>query len=174
MYKGATMAKITDKIREKILADFHTGFFSIRQIADRAGVSHVAVHKIVKGLTPKFKEKINAEVAFKAELADENLQQINSVNEVISEATKHLIFFQNAALTNQKKANEMLKNAKTIGDIEAHSRITARNKETILGKEPQTIINNNNTQQNQKPELDLSGLSDDELETLDAILSKAN
>ena len=66
MYKGATMAKITDKIREKILADFHTGFFSIRQIADRAGVSHVAVHKIVKGLTPKFKEKINAEVAFKA------------------------------------------------------------------------------------------------------------
>jgi hypothetical protein len=168
------MAKITDKIREKILADFHIGFFSIRQIAERAGVSHVAVHKIVKGLTPKFKEKINAEVAFKAELADENLQQINSVNEVISEATKHLIFFQNAALTNQKKANEMLKNAKTIGDIEAHSRITARNKETILGKEPQTIINNNNTQQNQKPELDLSGLSNDELETLDAILSKAN
>ncbi|MBF0984000.1 MAG: hypothetical protein HXK63_02475, partial [Campylobacter sp.] len=137
-------------------------------------VSHVAVHKIVKGLTPKFKEKINAEVAFKAELADENLQQINSVNEVISEATKHLIFFQNAALTNQKRANEMLKTAKTISDIEAHSRITARNKETILGKEPQTIINNNNTQQNQKPELDLSGLSNDELETLDAILSKAN
>ena len=168
------MAKITDKIREKILADFHTGFFSIRQIAERAGVSHVAVHKIVKGLTPKFKEKINAEVAFKAELADENLQQINSVNEVISEATKHLIFFQNAALTNQKRANEMLKTAKTIGDIEAHSRITARNKETILGKEPQTIINNNNTQQNQKPELDLSGLSNDELETLDAILSKAH
>jgi hypothetical protein len=68
----------------------------------------------------------------------------------------------------------MLKTAKTISDIEAHSRITARNKETILGKEPQTIINNNNTQQNQKPELDLSGLSNDELETLDAILSKAN
>ena len=68
----------------------------------------------------------------------------------------------------------MLVGSKNLNDLETHSRITARNKETVLGKEPQTIINNSNNQQNQKTGLDLSNLSDDDLETLDAILSKAN
>lgn len=144
------MAKITNEIKEKILADFHTGAYSVRQIADRVGISHVAVHKIVKGKTPKFKEKINTQIAFKTELAQESLQQINSVNEVIENATKHLIFFQNRALANQKKADELLEYAEDFADVEAHSRITARNKDTVCGKEPMTQINNTNAQQNNR------------------------
>lgn len=142
------MAKITNEIKEQILADFHTGAYSVRQIADRVGISHVAVHKIVKGITPKFKEKINTQIAFKTELAQESLQQINSVNEVIENATKHLIFFQNRALANQKKADELLEYAEDLSAVEAHSRITARNKETVCGKEPVMQINNTNAQQN--------------------------
>lgn len=168
------MAKITGEIREKILADFHTGAYTARQLGDKYGVSHVTIVKITKGLVPKNKEKVTALIAIKSELAEQNYQEVTSVNEVVDEATKHLIFFKNAALRNQKKADEMLEMSDTISDIEAHSRITARNKETVLGKEPQTVINNTNAQQNQKTGLDLSNLSDDELETLDAILSKAN
>lgn len=168
------MAKITGEIREKILADFHTGAYTARQLGDKYGVSHVTIVKITKGLVPKNKEKVTALIAIKSELAEQNYQEVTSVNEVVDEATKHLIFFKNAALRNQKKADEMLEMSDTISDIEAHSRITARNKETVLGKEPQTVINNTNAQQNQITRLDLSNLSDDELETLDAILSKAN
>lgn len=168
------MAKITSEIKEKILADFHTGAYTARQLGDKYGVSHVTIIKITKGLVPKNKEKVTALIAIKSELAEQNYQEVTSVNEVVDEATKHLIFFKNAALRNQKKADEMLEMSGTISDIEAHSRITARNKETVLGKEPQTVINNTNAQQNQITGLDLSNLSDDELETLDAILSKAN
>ena len=168
------MAKITDEIKEKILADFHTGAYTARQLGDKYKVSHVTIVKITKGLVPKNKEKVTALIAIKSELAEQNYQEVTSVNEVVDEATKHLIFFKNAALRNQKKADEILEMSDTISDIEAHSRITARNKETVLGKEPQTVINNANVQRNVKNELDLTNLSDDELETLDAILSKAN
>ena len=147
------MAKITGEIKEKILADFHTGAYTARQLGDKYGVSHVTIIKITKGLVPKNKEKVTALIAIKSELAEQNYQEVTSVNEVVDEATKHLIFFKNAALRNQKKADEMLEMSDTISDIEAHSRITARNKETVLGKEPQTVINNTNAQQNQITEI---------------------
>ena len=147
------MAKITDEIKEKILADFHTGAYTARQLGDKYKVSHVTIVKITKGLVPKNKEKVTALIAIKSELAEQNYQEVTSVNEVVDEATKHLIFFKNAALRNQKKADEMLEMSDTISDIEAHSRITARNKETVLGKEPQTVINNTNAQQNEVTEI---------------------
>ena len=147
------MAKITDEIKEKILADFHTGAYTARQLGDKYKVSHVTIVKITKGLVPKNKEKVTALIAIKSELAEQNYQEVTSVNEVVDEATKHLIFFKNAALRNQKKADEMLEMSDTISDIEAHSRITARNKETVLGKEPQTIINNTNAQQTEVTEI---------------------
>nr|DAV17561.1 MAG TPA: L20 Mitochondrial ribosomal protein subunit L20 [Caudoviricetes sp.] len=147
------VGKITDEIKEKILADFHTGAYTARQLGDKYGVSHVTIIKITKGLTPKNKEKVTTLIAIKSELAEQNYQEVTSVNEVVDEATKHLIFFKNAALRNQKKADEMLEMCDRITDVEAHSRITARNKETIFGKEPQTIINNTNAQQNQITEI---------------------
>lgn len=147
------MGKITDEIKEKILADFHTGAYTARQLGDKYKVSHVTIVKITKGLVPKNKEKVTALIAIKSELAEQNYQEVTSVNEVVDEATKHLIFFKNAALRNQKKADEMLEMSDTISDIEAHSRITARNKETVLGKEPQTIINNTNAQQTEVTEI---------------------
>lgn len=147
------VAKITDEIKEKILADFHTGAYTARQLGDKYKVSHVTIVKITKGLVPKNKEKVTALIAIKSELAEQNYQEVTSVNEVVDEATKHLIFFKNAALRNQKKADEMLEMSDTISDIEAHSRITARNKETVLGKEPQTIINNTNAQQTEVTEI---------------------
>ena len=147
------VGKLTDEIKEKILADFHTGAYTARQLGDKYGVSHVTIIKITKGLTPKNKEKVTTLIAIKSELAEQNYQEVTSVNEVVDEATKHLIFFKNAALRNQKKADEMLEMCDRIADVEAHSRITARNKETIFGKEPQTIINNTNAQQNEVTEI---------------------
>ena len=34
-------------------------------------------------------------------------------------------------------------------DIESHSRLTKTNKETVLGKDPETVINNANVQSNE-------------------------
>ena len=144
------MAKLTEAIKEKILADFHTGAYTVRQLADKYDVSHVTIVKMTKGLTPKNKEKVTTLVAVKTELAEQSYQEVTSVNEVVNKKTKHLLYFQNAALRNQKKADEMLEMSDRIADVEAHSRITARNKETVLGREADTVINNANVQSEQK------------------------
>lgn len=73
---------------------------------------------------------------------------ISVLDEIADEKTKHLLYFQNSAIKNQQKANELLEFAEDLSDLDAHSRITARNKETVLGKEPTAQITNTNAQQN--------------------------
>ena len=110
-------------------------------------------------LTDKTKEQIIAD--YKAGVSQNQLAknyklsqiEVNSIERIVDERTRHLLYFQNAALRNQKIADEMLEMSDKIADVEAHSRITARNKETIFGKEPQTIINNTNAQQNEVTEI---------------------
>ena len=147
------MARLTNKQKELIIADFHTGAFTTRALADKYEISHVSVYNLIKGLKPKHKEKVRKLVQIKTELASENPQEVKAVNEVVDEKTKHLIFFQTRALANQKKADELLEFAEDLNDVDAHSRITARNKETVLGKAPETIINNANLQQTEETKI---------------------
>ena len=75
-------------------------------------------------------------------------QQISTLDEVADEHTKHVMFFKNSALQNQQFSNTVMKkDSGSINTLEAHSRITQRNKETVLGKDKTTEINNTNAQQ---------------------------
>jgi len=146
------MAKLTDEDKEKILADFHTGAYSQRELAKKYKVSHVTIGKLTKGLEPKHKEKVTAKIAIETELLQESYQEVTAVNEVVTKAVKHLMFFQNSALKNQKMANEFLSEASSITEVESHARITSKNKETVLGKQAETQIQINN-QNNQITEI---------------------
>ena len=141
------MARLTEDQRECILADFHTGHFSIRQLADKYETSHTTVNKLTKGVEPKHKEKVDTIVSIKSSLAEESLQEVSSINEVVEEKTKHLIYFRDSALKNQQLANRLLEETDKLRDVESHSRITKANKETVLGKDPDTVINNQNNNQ---------------------------
>ena len=96
---------------------------------------------------------VNTAIATNRALEGKSQIEVNSIERIVDERTRHLLYFQNAALRNQKIADEMLEMSDKIADVEAHSRITARNKETIFGKEPQTIINNTNAQQTEVTEI---------------------
>lgn len=168
-------AVITDELKELILADFHTGGFTQRELAQKHGVSKSAVNKLVANLTPKNATLVDNAVAIKSELAGLSGQELVSVHNVVDERTKHLIYFQNSALRNQKLSNELLDYSNDSGELsfaelESHSRITARNKETLLGKEPTTVINNQNAQISQ--EISVEALSSEELKALELSLSK--
>lgn len=141
------MPRLTEDQKEQILAEWHTGQFSVRDLARKYKTSHTTVGKIVKGLEPKHKEKVDALVAVKTALAEESCQEVDAVNRVVEEQTRHLMMFQNAALKNQKMADELLNQASSFGELDQHSRITQRNKETVLGKEATTQITNINAQQ---------------------------
>ena len=63
-----------------------------------------------------------------------NEYEREAVAQVVSDNARALAFFKQTAVKNQIMANRLLKEARDLSDIELHSRITARNKETILGK----------------------------------------
>jgi len=143
------MARLSAVDKEKILADFHTGGFSQRDLSKKYSVSVATVNKLTKGLTPKNEHIVNAKVSVIKELNEQSEHEVNAVEEAVHQQTKHLLFFQDSALKNQKLANEQLDNESGLYDLKLHSDITSKNKQTVLGKDADTNINiqNNNTQQ---------------------------
>jgi len=137
------VARLKDSDKELILADFHTGHFSQRKLADKYKVSTATINKLTKGLKPKHIDKVNATVAINKELSKESEQEVNAVHSVIDERTKHEIYFLKSALKNQQLANNKIDNNTHLKELEMHSRITSKNKETVLGKSPDVAIQNN-------------------------------
>lgn len=141
------MAKLTEQIREKILADYKMGA-SKRSLSMKYELSIATIFKICKDTSQEDAKLVKQQVAINTQLAEKSETEVKAFHNAVDTATKHLIYFQNRALANQKKADELLEFADDLADIDAHSRITARNKETVLGKSPETIIHNTNAQQN--------------------------
>ena len=146
------MAKITDEIRAKILDEFHLGK-SQNWLANEYEVSPATINKICKGVTPKYKEKVNIVSSIKSEILQESKFLSECFDKEVNTRTQYLLLFQNAALKNQAKANELLELTEDMKDIESHSRLTKTNKETVLGKDPETVINNANVQENKNLEI---------------------
>lgn len=142
------MAKITDEIRAKILDEFHLGK-SQNWLANEYEVSPATINKICKGVTPKYKEKVNIVSSIKSEILQESKFLSECFDKEVNTRTQYLLLFQNSALKNQAKANELLELTEDMKDIESHSRLTKTNKETVLGKDPETVINNANVQSNE-------------------------
>lgn len=142
------MARLTQDTKDKILADFHTGYFSQRDLALKYECSTATINKLTKGLKPEHKDKVNTLITIKSQLAEESEQKVNAIETIVEEKTKHLIYFRESALKNQELANRLLEGTDKLKDVESHSRITKTNKETVLGKDPDTIINNQNNNQN--------------------------
>lgn len=88
---------------------------------------------------------------------------INIADEIADERIQHTLFFNNSAMKNQKLANKAIKkideekiDEKSLYFIDSHSKITQRNKETVLGKDKTTEINNTNANQNNFTPLEIS------------------
>lgn len=147
------MAKITEDLKQRILAQFHIGK-SQNWLATEYEVSPATINKICKGLTPKYKEKVNTVSAIQSEVLQESEYLSEYFDKEVNKRTQHLLLFQNSALRNQQKANEILDITDDIKDLEAHARLTKTNKETVLGKDPDMIINNTNALQSNNLTLD--------------------
>lgn len=124
--------KITPEVRAQILAK-HKARMSQRALQKLFNLSAGAVNKITKGVEQNL-STINKGTQYLAELSEMNEYEREAVAQVVSDNARALAFFKQTAVKNQIMANRLLKEARDLSDIELHSRITARNKETILGK----------------------------------------
>lgn len=107
------MAKITNEIKEKILADFHTGKFSQRELAKKYNASKTTIANLTKGLSPKNDRLVEAQVSL---LSAQNSLTATEMTAIMTAAkdeayNRGLIF--NATQKNLAKITEMLnKNTK--------------------------------------------------------------
>lgn len=130
---------------ERARAYFESGQYTLAQINQKTGISISKISE--KAKREKWEKGRNADyIAAKTIIAEKKGKEreniISVLDEIADEKTKHLLYFQNSAIKNQQKANELLESTDSLADLDAHSRITARNKETVLGKEPAAQITN--------------------------------
>lgn len=83
------MARLTPEQRELILADYHTGQYTNRELAKKYGCTHVTIGKMVKELEPKYKEIVTTQVAINTELAEASIQEVTSVTNEVTKLTKY-------------------------------------------------------------------------------------
>ena len=146
------MARLTDKKRDDIRNALIIGK-SQYSVSQDFEVSSSTVNKIFKTIDKDefLAKEVKAEIAIKSKVLTKNESLVKAFDDEVKEKTRHLLYFQDSALKNQRKANSALEIAEKMSDIESHARLTSKNKETVLGKEPEII---NNTQINNNVNLD--------------------
>ena len=136
------MAKLTPELKERILAEYKGGI-SQNKLAKTYKLSPATINKICKGVEQCNKDAVNILATKKLlDTSDKSDIEIDAINDIAEEKSKYLLFFQNSALKNQQKANEILKKATNLYELEMHAKTTCKNKEIVLGRDAQTQINN--------------------------------
>lgn len=103
------MAKLTDDLKDKILSDFHIGKTQ-NWLATNYNLSPATINKLCKGLTPKYKEKVNTVISIKSDLSKESEYQAFTFDKEVNEQLrlKQLVFKASEKII--KKATEIIDN----------------------------------------------------------------
>ena len=112
------MAKLTDKIRERILADFNIGK-SQNWLANEYELSPATINKICKGLTPKYKDKVNAIVSIKSELSQGSEYQSECFDKEVNEKLKNKNLVYGVTQKALQKAHDLLDEIDNANDLKA-------------------------------------------------------
>lgn len=143
----------TESQWEKAKAYYEAGM-TLSQIKDKTNIARNTISQRAKREQwehSKNSEYIEAKIKVESQkgtiLEQSGSVALNIADDIAFNKAKALSLFQDSALRNQKKANDMLDLTEDMKDIESHARITKTNKETVLGKDPETVINNANVQE---------------------------
>lgn len=110
------MAKLTDDLKDKILSDFHIGK-SQNWLATNYNLSPATINKLCKGLTPKYKEKVNTIVSIKSDLSQESEYQAFTFDKEVNEQLrlKNLVFKATEKII--KKATDIIDSGKVTDKL---------------------------------------------------------
>lgn len=111
------MARKYDK--DALLADYHTGIYTQRQLADRHGISPAMVNRITKGLEKKTAELVNKKVEVNQESKQLSEQEVNAVNEAVHFKEQMLNDIKLFSRKAMQKAGDLLDNTDSGSDFKA-------------------------------------------------------
>jgi len=101
------MARLTEKEREQVLADYNVGK-SQNELARKYRCSPATINKLCKGVIPKYKEKVNAVATIKGELQSESEYQSECFNEEVNNKLKNITLIHKLTKLNLKDISEKL------------------------------------------------------------------
>ena len=138
------------KITDGVIADWRVGQLSQNDIADKYKVSKGMVNKLCKGIERDLASTVTAGVQYKQALAQQDDRTVTAVTEAVNEKLRRLEFFDKAQLlaaqTVVRKLQRDGSNASFLELSQASSALS-KNREGVIGKNPDTVINNTNSQQ---------------------------
>lgn len=130
----AKTTKLTKDDEKRIRALYEAGATQ-RELAKIYGVGSTKINDICKGINrEQTQELIDQGVNFNVALAHKSIEERQAITRAVDDRTRNILFFDNSIFNNQKKADELLKDANNLLEVETHSKITARNKEAVCGK----------------------------------------
>ena len=116
---------------------------SQRWIADELNVSAASINTWVKGLPQDLNELVNTKTFVLQKENELSVRERSAVQDIVDERTKHIQFFTNAAVQNVKGA--MDQPCEGQADYRMRADTILKGKETVLGKQPDTAIQINNS-----------------------------
>lgn len=148
------MARLTKAEKEHILADYHTGQFSIRALAIKHTIGKTTIANLVKDIKPKNKDNVDILVAVHTELSEQSGQEVDSVKQIVDKKTEHLKLINDNATLLAGKIKTLAENpkntsydVKTLVDANDKLAITLKVADRHAPKIDVTQMQQNNTSQ---------------------------
>tara|TARA_R110000803_G_scaffold76409_1_gene141004 strand:- start:698 stop:1192 length:495 start_codon:yes stop_codon:yes gene_type:complete len=149
----------TDK---EILADWDTGKYSRKhggtktqaELAHKHRVSGGKVSKLIKDREPRMAGVVSKLVDAKQALAEENEETVKAVETEVEQRVRNAAFFNNASMIITKETIKRVQADDadlSMMDMRHASEIVARQKESVMGKQPEIALQVNNGNDADKP-----------------------
>lgn len=135
------------KTGDAVLIDWRVGQLSQRDIAEKHKISLGLVNRLCKGVERDMAPIVNAQVQVNQGLANQSERMVNAVHDAADEIVRMQRFFRGA---NMLVANTVATKVKNDGDKATYKDLASaavalgRTQESVLGKMPDTVINNSN------------------------------
>jgi len=130
--------KSYEKLIPVIVGQWRTGAYSIRDLARKHEVSVGFIAKHTTKVEKDGLAVVNAGVQYKQGLAENDEHFVNAVNDVVDERTRHIVFFNHAAIKNVSEA--MAAKCENQSDYRTRAETISKGRETVLGKASDTAV----------------------------------
>ncbi len=130
-----------------IISDWRITKLSQDDLAAKYRVSKGFVNRICKGVQRDCQAIVTAGVEYKQALASHDDRMMTAIMTEVDERTKHIQFFNSAALRNVQTAVNKITEETTQAEHRMLAETILKGRETVLGKSPDTAIQINNGNQ---------------------------
>jgi hypothetical protein len=108
------LAKLTNKLKERIIADWKTGHYSQNKLAKNYHLSPATINKLCKYIEQDNCELVNSQTRINSELATKSKYEIESIDKAVDEKTKHLLLINSLTIKNLSKMGDKIGDGTTI------------------------------------------------------------